>query len=324
MKCIFCREETAGSEEHIIPDALGGTIVIRQVCKPCNSKLGHDIDDALINSFPAQLARFTLGIANRDGKIPNPFGAGTTEDGRRVQVDVKDGIPTPKLHVSKEKTEAGERWTIPVEDIAALPTILTRERKRQGLPELGPAELEAEVKTLLAQAERHSERPTIRHAKQVDVSGWPLALSKMAYEFAWHWLGDACLDDPLMATLRQSLVSGTTSPAISGQFALGSGEAEPPFSLWAHQQGRHIAFLTEAKEHCFVGVRILNLCHLVVPVGKAAFGLGLGFDGKFLSIDPVTGSTEERSFVDEISRIGTAMDDDVQAGTPSAGATGTD
>jgi hypothetical protein len=311
MRCIFCRQETAGSEEHIIPDALGGTISIRAVCKPCNSKLGHEVDDTLVNSFPAQLARFTLNIPNRDGKVPNPFGAGTTEDGRRVQVDIKDGIPTPKLHITKEKTETGERWTIPAEDVAALPKMLARERKRHGQPELSTADLDAEVKRLLAKAEHHSERPMIQHAKPIDVSGWPAALQKMAYEFAWYWLGDDCLDDPAMMSLRQSLLSGTPSPAVRGRCALGGGETKPPFIFWADQLGHHIAFLTEAEGQYFVGVRILNLCHLLVSVGKAPLRLRHGFDGNFLSIDPVTGSTEERSFVDEIERIGTAMDNDM-------------
>src|SRR5205807_4868512 len=32
------------SVEHVIPDALGGTLTIASVCKPCNSGLGQDVD----------------------------------------------------------------------------------------------------------------------------------------------------------------------------------------------------------------------------------------------------------------------------------------
>jgi hypothetical protein len=47
-RCIFCRVPLAGdhppSEEHVIPDALGGTLKITSVCKPCNSRLGREVD----------------------------------------------------------------------------------------------------------------------------------------------------------------------------------------------------------------------------------------------------------------------------------------
>lgn len=47
MLCIFCQEEREPSKEHIIPETLGGSVVIFNVCEDCNSKLGSKVDSAL-------------------------------------------------------------------------------------------------------------------------------------------------------------------------------------------------------------------------------------------------------------------------------------
>jgi hypothetical protein len=44
MKCIFCNLETDGTVEHIIPEFLGGSLTINQVCKCCNDKMGSGFE----------------------------------------------------------------------------------------------------------------------------------------------------------------------------------------------------------------------------------------------------------------------------------------
>ena len=47
--CIICRENKDNlSDEHVIPDAIGGYYHIYTVCKECNSKLGQNIDSKLV------------------------------------------------------------------------------------------------------------------------------------------------------------------------------------------------------------------------------------------------------------------------------------
>ena len=36
MRCIFCLKERDPSLEHVFPAAIGGTLTIDRVCKPCN------------------------------------------------------------------------------------------------------------------------------------------------------------------------------------------------------------------------------------------------------------------------------------------------
>jgi hypothetical protein len=48
----MCRAPLAGdhppSVEHVIPDALGGRLTIACVCKPCNSRLGREVDGPVV------------------------------------------------------------------------------------------------------------------------------------------------------------------------------------------------------------------------------------------------------------------------------------
>jgi len=44
MWCIFCQNDSKPSAEHIIPESVGGSVIIYQVCKLCNSILGTEVD----------------------------------------------------------------------------------------------------------------------------------------------------------------------------------------------------------------------------------------------------------------------------------------
>lgn len=44
MNCIFCDSSEKFSEEHIIPESIGGSVVINSVCINCNSKFGSEVD----------------------------------------------------------------------------------------------------------------------------------------------------------------------------------------------------------------------------------------------------------------------------------------
>lgn len=47
MNCIFCNSSYKFSKEHIIPENIGGSVVINNVCVDCNSKFGSEVDITL-------------------------------------------------------------------------------------------------------------------------------------------------------------------------------------------------------------------------------------------------------------------------------------
>ena len=49
--CIFCTKESQATDEHVIPEFSGGSLVIKEVCKACNDKMGSDFEGPLANSI---------------------------------------------------------------------------------------------------------------------------------------------------------------------------------------------------------------------------------------------------------------------------------
>ena len=87
MKCIFCKEEKSAdqfSDEHVFPEAIGGSFIIRNmVCRPCNSKLGMEVDSKLADHFLVRLIRYELGLFGKKGKMRLPFKRGELVGGPR-------------------------------------------------------------------------------------------------------------------------------------------------------------------------------------------------------------------------------------------------
>ena len=53
-KCIICnkiKDNNDFNKEHIIPESIGGSLTIENVCKACNNKLGKEIDSKIIDDF---------------------------------------------------------------------------------------------------------------------------------------------------------------------------------------------------------------------------------------------------------------------------------
>lgn len=94
MKCIICRnvkEDSDFSDEHVIPDSLGGYYHIYTVCKSCNSKLGENVDAPLVNHKLSEIYRFSQEIVGKSGKLPNPFsGTFSHKDtpNRKARIDI--------------------------------------------------------------------------------------------------------------------------------------------------------------------------------------------------------------------------------------------
>ena len=73
MECIFCKNEITESNlsvEHIIPRFLGGTYVLNNVCKKCNSEMGTDFEGELSNNTIIQFIQAFYLLKQRKSKKP--------------------------------------------------------------------------------------------------------------------------------------------------------------------------------------------------------------------------------------------------------------
>ena len=182
-ECIICRKKTDNfSDEHVIPDALGGYYHIYSVCKRCNSKLGNCVDSKLINHLFSTFERFTLGLKGKRGKIPNPFSGTHTlknDDFQKVRLEVDNNGKFLPRYIPKieEKILNGKPLisvTIDNRDSNKLPHILNKIAKKYNV---NPNEMKSEE--ILNQ--KDSE---ISIALSVDFEEFKIGLLKIAYEFA--------------------------------------------------------------------------------------------------------------------------------------------
>jgi len=89
-ECIICREiknKNLFSEEHIIPDSLGGTIKILEVCKKCNEEMGKKLDYHLTDFISNRIYRKEYKISGKTGKIPEIIKNHTYDSkGRKIEI----------------------------------------------------------------------------------------------------------------------------------------------------------------------------------------------------------------------------------------------
>lgn len=58
------------SDEHVIPEAIGGYYHIYSVCKTCNSRLGDHIDKLLLNHWFIKASRYEKVLRGIVVKFP--------------------------------------------------------------------------------------------------------------------------------------------------------------------------------------------------------------------------------------------------------------
>lgn len=55
-RCILCLKDEPPTDEHIIPGQIGGKLVARFLCKPCNDRLGHQVEPTVKGDPAIRLA----------------------------------------------------------------------------------------------------------------------------------------------------------------------------------------------------------------------------------------------------------------------------
>lgn len=130
--CILCLESNKPlTEEHIFPEAAGGSISKYLLCKTCNDKLGHRVDARYVNQKHIQLARATYKIHGKTGEIPQPFSdtysIDKPESTLKIKLDsnfVPRVVPqAPKVWITKNG-EIGISLSRDVKDMKDIPKVI--------------------------------------------------------------------------------------------------------------------------------------------------------------------------------------------------------
>lgn len=194
--CIICRNEKLEkefNEEHIIPDSIGGTLKIHDVCKECNSNLGAKIDIHLTNNFLSELNRFFFKIKGKSGKIPNPFERGVIiEDGSPSEMVICDEELKPKLIGKVRETVTPDEYLIVAGNEEEVYELARKKLKRK----LNKEFTDEEIKSMFKERETKVFQCKIKFpAKNINFNLIEMSIIKIAYEFAYYWLGTDYLND---------------------------------------------------------------------------------------------------------------------------------
>lgn len=195
MLCIVCREDKEDmSDEHVIPDSLGGFYHIFNVCKTCNSRMGEKVDSPLVNHKLTELYRFSHEIEGKSGSVPNPFSGIFIEEGNpevKARVDTnKEGMLDVLYHPVIKLTEDGGvvqsiEVAVDSKDEGKIDGIFQKILRRKGIPE-----------SAIVKGERRREIRTggIGGKWEMDILKFKIGLLKIAYEFAVDSIPDFFFD----------------------------------------------------------------------------------------------------------------------------------
>jgi hypothetical protein len=312
VECIFCRQlknQEEFSDEHIIPEAIGGMLTIKSVCKECNGYLGRSIDVHLTDHFLVKARRFELGLAGKSGKIPNPIEHGESVDLPKSKMTYefdKQGMPK-SLHierkVEKEQLEdGGQRVSISIDtkDKDELPGIVNKILVRSGYHPMFKDEIEKCYKTVKI------EHPGMIVSAKIDLLNFKRAFLKMAYELAWLWLGPAYLEDPVGSVIRGCIMDKSRNGEWEDKYEINGSvnitDHMLNLPMWKSETNSHIAFMSRDGNCISCYIRVFQVMDGVLKVTMDSSRYP-GFEDRFYSVDPVTKEIRNSTFIDEIARI---------------------
>jgi HNH endonuclease len=301
MLCIFCfpnRPVTDLSREHVVPEAIGGSLLIGSVCKTCNDRLGSEVDVHLVENFLIKMIRLGLRLPARDGTIPTPLIngrlVGTDEVGSfRLPVGAEKGIVTVRPRIVKRVNESGnvEKQIIAERD--------EFEKIRRRLE--ARAERDGQEMVFRGPEETTVASPVIEKTKVNDLSQLGRPFLKIAFEYAVLQLGDAYVSTDSAAQLRRDILgSARVTTKVGFHLApIGTLLSSGPWPSYFHA-----IRLTSSHDQIVCNLRIFNIFESTCTVATGA-------EVSDFSSPPVT-------FLDPVERAST-----VANGTNIAGKCGT-
>lgn len=307
MRCIYCLLEKQPAEfndEHVFPLAIGGSFIIRRVCTLCNGRLGSEVDVALTNNPIVEMLRHTHRLSGNSGTVPNPLERGTLASDPQQQVQYrfnKDGTPKEVYLVQRQERKKLENGQTEVKmsgdqkDERKIFEDVNRMLKRNGQPE-----------QTFEEFQRHTVKTSQMQPIQYQASYNPLeldrAIAKIAYELAFHWLGEEYLQDPQAARLKNYLTDYNKGWETRHAIEVRDVEAHSPvLKYWAEEMESHLAALIKSKEGIFIAVRIFNTFGLCVLVSYQPSEYRV--KQKFLSNNFLTSDIRDSDFEEEIARL---------------------
>lgn len=272
--CIICRNDNQDlSDEHVIPEAIGGYYHIYCVCKDCNSKLGKNVDKLLMDHWFIKAARYEKGLKGYSGKIPNPLiGEGILSTGEKVRLEQDDKgkmsirlIPSTIVVSDSEKSF---NIRVDIKDEKTIPKIQAKILKRNKLDS-------SNVQIISERQVVKIDNPEIKMQFTIDMKEYKLGLLKIAYEFAVDKI-NGYLNDPIAIKYANILCEGAPNKLedafIEGD-AITNGNLKILESIIDNSNtDRHILLLFNFDGKLYCLIKLFNKFCQMIRMSDSSYG----------------------------------------------------
>jgi hypothetical protein len=298
--CVLCTNgfpDESRTEEHVFPEAIGGTLVFFDLCKDCNDHLGHTADAALADHFLIQLVRMRLGLTGKTGHLPNPLRTGKADDGLLFRREVGGDVhQQPRV----EHLEGDDvRISVAETDHGKLPEMIEKVMERARQRGLEPTSISTPVTT-------EGPAPPLTFKPQVDLEHYKSGLLKIAYEIAYLALGPNYIVDATAENLRSLLrldrITAEHPGATSLQCHFGGLLRSLVPMVGEYDRKLIAAAWPNPAGGIQVYVRVLDTFDTLIRAATDTSSYHLGEFGKAWVVDVATGELEEFSAFEILSR----------------------
>ena len=213
-KCIICKKTKNDNEfnkEHVIPEFIGGSLTINNVCETCNSKLGEEIDSKLLKDFLIRAEIVEKKITNKKNKQKVLFEKLTSNKNPQIKLNAKRGkngeFDKFECNTSlKSSPQNKNMHTIHYDSNKDEKTVL-KEIEKIFKQKYEITLTEEKKKEIMYKINNEHSYPQIEFdfTSTIDFKKLSREFIKIAYETAYYILGEKYLEDVIGQDLRESL-----------------------------------------------------------------------------------------------------------------------
>jgi hypothetical protein len=245
--CIIClgdkpvTDDNPMTDEHIIPEFIGGGLIQKNVCKDCNSKMGGNFEGTVENSPFYTIPAFAHDIRGKKKAVSNPFSGVYEYANGKFRIE-KNGDITAIPNIEITSIESGLNISLNVDagDLNSAKERIKKQLKRyfrdQGTPK-SPEEITVIVENTLIETSRVNnkvESPMVKYQMSLDLQAQAMLIGKIAYELGVYHFGDSYIKDPVANKLRLMLLTLSEDESLNGQVPVSISEWETLFNDESH------------------------------------------------------------------------------------------
>lgn len=269
--CIICRKDIEqgnnDSDEHIIPKAIGGKFVVKNICRNCNNNLGKTVDHWFLEESLIKLLRMIYYLEGESGRVPDLFAFSLYDaQGNKAILARGDGVTTPKIYDDYESKNTAVNVTDDglIQFQSSSPKHVKRKLQKNSFKQLNlsPEDIDA----ILSKGKLEYTNELYHFPITFDKANYEPCLYKIAYEYACFCLGSKCLSDGTIGSIREYLIrcmgGEHLSPPSTIESKFNYGELFPSVASY------HAIQLDRDEKKLFVRIVLFGKMMFEIPLSE--------------------------------------------------------